>query len=51
MKNNNKIREKIIQGLELSYKKLVKEKIERNQELVISKDSKVVRMDPRKYQK
>jgi len=49
--NSNKIREKIIQGLELSYKRLLKEKIEKNQELVISKNGKVVRVDPRKYRK
>jgi hypothetical protein len=49
--NNSKIREKLIQGLELSYQRLLKEKIEKNQKLVISKDGKVVRVDPRKYQK
>jgi hypothetical protein len=49
--NSVKIREKIIQGLELSYKRLIKNKIDRNQNLVISKNGKVVRVDPRKYQK
>jgi hypothetical protein len=49
--NNSKIREKLIQGLELSYQRLLKEKIEKNQKLVISKDGKVVHVDPRKYQK
>jgi len=49
--NNVKIREKIIQGLELSYTRLIKHKIERNQDLVISKNGKVVHVDPKNYQK
>ena len=49
--NSVKVREKIIQGLELSYKRLIKHKIERNQNLVISKNGKVVHVDPKKYQK
>jgi hypothetical protein len=49
--DNNNLREKILKGLELSYRKLIKNKIERNLDLVISKNGKVVHIDPRKFQK
>ena len=41
-KNDNTIREKILKGLELTHKKLIQSKKERNQDLVISINGKVV---------
>jgi len=46
-KSENKIREKIITGLELTHKKLIKSKKERNFDLVISEKGKVIRINPR----
>ena len=43
-KNENKIREKIIKGLELTCTKLIKSKKDRNQDIVISDNGKVVRL-------
>ncbi|HPE75762.1 MAG TPA: hypothetical protein P5210_07995 [Draconibacterium sp.] len=48
---NLKLREKIIKGLELTYKKLINTKIERNLDLVISKNGKVIHADPRNFKK
>ncbi len=48
---NLKLREKILKGLELTYKKLINTKIERNLDLVISKNGKVVHIDPRNFKK
>jgi hypothetical protein len=45
------IREKILKGLELTYKRLIQTKIDRNFDLVISKNGKVIHVDPKKYQK
>jgi hypothetical protein len=45
------LREKIIEGLELTYKRLIQNKIDRNLDLVISKNGKVVHVDPRSFQK
>lgn len=42
----NDIKEKVLEGLDLSYKRLVKNKKERNFELVISKDGKIIRIKP-----
>ena len=47
---NISTREKIIEGLELTYKKLIKNKIDRNFNLVVSKDGKVTHMDPKNFQ-
>jgi len=49
--DNNNLREKILKGLELSYRKLIRTKIDRNLDLVISKNGKVLHDDPKKYQK
>jgi hypothetical protein len=49
--DNTLIREKILKGLELTYKRLIKHKIDRNLDLVISNNGKVVHIDPRKFQK
>ena len=45
------LREKIIKGLELTYKRLIKNKIDRNLDLVISKNGKVMHVDPKTFQK
>lgn len=46
MKNKENLKsdfhEKVIKGLELTYKRLVQSKIEKNQSLVIMRDGKVV---------
>jgi hypothetical protein len=49
--DNNNLRKKILKGLELSYRKLIKTKIDRNLDLVISKNGKVIHVDPRDFQK
>lgn len=46
-KNNNHIRENILYGLELTYKKLIQTKKERNFVLVISDKGKVIRLCPK----
>ena len=43
-KKDNPIREKILKGLEISHKILIKSKKERNLDLVISDNGKVVRI-------
>jgi len=48
--NSIKIREKILEGLKLSYQRLIKNKIERNLDLVISKNGKVMHVDPKNFQ-
>ena len=49
--NSLKIREKILKGLELTYQRLIKYKIERNLDLVISENGKVTHTDPKRYNK
>jgi len=44
MKENNPVREKILKGMELTHKRLIQYKKERNFDLVVSKDGKVVRI-------
>jgi hypothetical protein len=43
-KEDNKIREKIIKGLELSQKKLLQSKKDRNLDFIISKNGKINRI-------
>ena len=43
-KENNPIREKILKGMELTHKRLIQYKKDRNFDLVVSKDGKVVRI-------
>ena len=45
------VRKKILKGLELTYQRLIKYKIERNLDLVISKNGKVIHIDPKQLQK
>lgn len=49
--NNLTKREKLIKGLELYYKRLIKNKIDRNYDIVVSENGKVVHVDPKKFQK
>ena len=42
----NDIKEKVLEGLDLSYKRLIKNKKERNFDLIISRDGKIVRIKP-----
>ena len=49
--NSLQIRDKIIKGLEKSYSKLIKYKIDRNLDLVVSENGKVIHIDPRKFRK
>lgn len=46
-KENNYIREKILKGLELAHKRLIKIKKERDLEIAISDNGKVVRLKAR----
>jgi|ABPR01.1.fsa_nt_gi hypothetical protein len=43
-KNDNQIREKIIQGIDLAHKRLIKEKKARNLDLIISDKGKITRI-------
>jgi len=43
-KNDNYIRDKIIKGLKLTHKRLIQSKIDRNLDLVISDNGKVIRV-------
>lgn len=50
-KENIELREKILKGLDLTYQKLIKTKMERNLDLVISKNGQVITIDPETYKK
>ena len=43
-RNDNTVRGKIIKGLELTHKKLIKSKKEKNIDMVISKNGKIIRV-------
>ena len=43
-KKDNAVREKILKGMELTYLRLIKSKKERNLDLVVSKEGKIVRI-------
>ena len=45
-KELQKEREKIVKGLELTYKKLIEFKKSKNSPLVISRNGKVIELDP-----
>ena len=40
------LRDKIVRGLEITYEKLIEFKRQKNSELVIMKDNKIVRVKP-----
>lgn len=46
-KKDNPVREKILKGMELTHKRLIKYKKDRNFDLVVSKDGKVVSIPAR----
>jgi len=46
-RNNNTIRERIIKGLELTHKKLIRVKKERNLDLIVSDNGKVFHVNPK----
>lgn len=46
-KKDNKIREKIIKGMELTHKKLVQSKKEKNLDLIVSENGRIVRIHPK----
>jgi len=43
-KKDNTIRDRIIKGLELTHKKLIRSKKDRNLDLVVSENGKVIRV-------
>ena len=43
---NNILKDKIIKGLELTHKRLIQSKKERNQKMVISKNGKIIKIEP-----
>ena len=49
-KKDNPVKDKILKGLEISHKKLIQSKKERNLHLVISDDGKVVRIPAKDLQ-
>ncbi|MBN2523007.1 MAG: hypothetical protein JXB24_07010 [Bacteroidales bacterium] len=49
-RKENTIREKILKGLELTHKKLIQFKIERNLDLVISDNGKIKKIHPKDLQ-
>lgn len=49
--SNKELREKIISGLELSFKKLVRSKSKEGKELIFSKDGKIVKVKAKDLEK
>jgi hypothetical protein len=45
-KQNTDIREKILEGLKLSSKRLIQNKKDRNLDIVVSENGKIVRLTP-----
>ena len=48
-KKDNVVREKILKGMELTYAKLIKYKKDRNLDLIISKEGKIVRIPAKDF--
>jgi hypothetical protein len=48
-KKDNAVRDKILKGMELTYAKLIKSKKERNLDLIISKEGKIVRIPAKDF--
>jgi hypothetical protein len=46
-RKENTIREKILKGLELTHKKLIQSKKERNLDLVVSDNGKIIKIQPK----
>jgi hypothetical protein len=51
IKLSENIRKKILIGLELSYKKLVKDKKDKNLNLIISENGKIIEINPNDFSK
>lgn len=49
-KKDNTIRDKIIKGLELTHKKLIQSKKDRNLDLVVSDNGKIIRVHAKDLQ-
>ena len=50
LERENDIKEKVLEGLNLSYKRLIQSKKERNLDLIISQDGKIVRIKPQEVE-
>lgn len=50
LERENEIKEKVLEGLNLTYKRLVQSKKERNLELVVSQNGKIVRIKPQEVE-
>ena len=50
LERENEIKEKVLEGLNLTYKRLVQSKKERNLELVVSQNGKIVRINPQELE-
>ena len=48
-KKDNPVRDKILKGMELTYAKLIKSKKERNLDLIVSKEGKIVRIPAKDF--
>lgn len=48
-KQNNPVREKILKGMELTHKRLIQYKKERNLDLIVSREGKVVKIPAKEY--
>ena len=49
-KKDNLVREKILKGMELTYTRLIKSKKERNLDLIVSKEGKIVRIPAKDFE-
>lgn len=50
LERENDIKEKVLEGLNISYKRLVQSKKERNLDLIISQNGKIVRIKPQEVE-
>ena len=48
-KRNSDIREKIVAGLKIAHKRMIKHKIERNLELIVYEDGEIKHIRPESY--
>ena len=49
-KKDNLVREKILKGMELTYTRLIKSKKERNLDLIVSKEGRIVRIPAKDFE-
>lgn len=50
LERENDIKEKVLEGLNLSYKRLIQSKKERNLDLIISQNGEIVRIKPQEVE-